>query len=181
MILLLKNDIKSLVKISAVSSSGEKSISLEHLVEWARANVHAEASEVLHSLILELHPAIAIDAVDSFRVCEYAVVQPEMTAGELLGRIEKDFDWVISCSRDGTTDESTDVAAEDPAYFWYRSSQAPRDVRRGLRALPQPWRGRGRGGRGRGLRRAECARARRGGVAAVPPAALQTARRRRRH
>lgn len=119
--------------ISAVSSSGEKSISLEHLVEWARANVHAEASEVLHSLILELHPAIAIDAVDSFRVCEDAVVQPEMTAGELLGRIEKDFDWVISCSRDGTTDESTDVAAEDPAYFWYRSSQAPRDVRRGLR------------------------------------------------
>lgn len=119
--------------IAAVSSSGEKSISLEHLVEWAHANVHAEACEVLHSLILELHPDIAIEAVDSFRVCEDTEVQPEMTAGELLGLIEKDFDWVLPCRKGSASDGSADAAAEEPDYFWYRSSQAPRDVRRGLR------------------------------------------------
>lgn len=111
--------------VAEYSGSDEKSISLERLVQWARANVHAEACEVLHSLILELHPDIAEAAVDSFRVCEDTMAHPEMTAGELLCLIEKDFDWVIA----GNEGDS----AEEPAYFWYRSNAAPRDVRRGLR------------------------------------------------
>lgn len=114
--------------IAGVPGSGEKTISLERLVEWARANVHAEACEVLHSLVLELHPGIAEAAVDSFLVDEDATAHPEATVAELLSLIEREFDWAIG-GQEGEGGED----AEALFYFWYRSSSAPRDVRRGLR------------------------------------------------
>ena len=48
-----------------------------------------------------------------------------MRVGELLRIIENDFDWVIA--------ESKAKGEEEPDFFWYRCSSAPRDVRRGLR------------------------------------------------
>lgn len=114
--------------IAGVSGSGEKSISLPRLIEWARVHVHAEACEVLHALVIELHPDIAEAAVDRFLVDEDTTAQPEVTVAQLLGLIEREFGWAMQ------EQASEDVnGAQAPFYFWYRSSSAPRDVRRGLR------------------------------------------------
>jgi hypothetical protein len=112
-------------EITELSKDRQKSISLERLLNWSRVNVQSEACEVLNSLILELHPDIIEGCVNSFQVVEKVDAHPEMRVGELLIIIENDFDWIIA--------ESKAKGGEEPDYFWYRCSSAPRDVRRGLR------------------------------------------------
>ncbi len=103
-----------------VASRNEKTISLVPLIAWARREVAPEACEVLHALVLELHPDIADAAVDRFLVDEDIPLHPEASVGELRALVEREFGWALE-------------GDEEPAYFWYRSSAAPRDVRRGLR------------------------------------------------
>lgn len=100
----------------------EKTISLVDLIAWARTHVGGEALEVLHSLVLELHPRVAEDFVDDFIVGEESVLRAEATAGEMLAMLKERFDWVLDAE-----------GADDHTYFWYRCTSAPRDVRRGLR------------------------------------------------
>jgi len=100
----------------------EKSISLPRMLAWVREEVGGEAVEVLHSLVIELHPGVADGFVDSFLVDEQAELRPEATAGQMLGLLSERFGWVLE-----------DEQAADHTYFWYRCTSAPRDVRRGLR------------------------------------------------
>lgn len=104
--------------------STEKTISLACLIAWARDNVSAEACEVLHALVLELHPDIVDAAVDSFMVDEDSPLQPEATVADVQAMVERDFGWALQPAGPDDT---------NPMYFWYRASSAPRDVRRGLR------------------------------------------------
>jgi len=105
----------------------EKTISLADLIAWAREHVGGEAVEVLHSLVIELHPEVADVFVDAFLVDEQPEFQPEATAGELLALLSQRFDWMLE-----------DGAAADDTHFWYRCTSAPRDIRRGLRGrLPE--------------------------------------------
>jgi hypothetical protein len=101
----------------------EKTISLTDLVSWARENVGGEAVEVLHAVIVELHPDVADSLVDAFMVEEEAELHPEVPAADLLDLLDRNFGWIAR----------QDALARDNAYFWYRSTSAPRDVRRGVR------------------------------------------------
>lgn len=99
------------------------------LAEWASRHVGPEALEVLNALVLELYPDIVEAAGDGFLAEEHLEVRPEMTLGSLRGLLRDAYGWV------------RDEAFQPPtqSYFWYRSSQAPRDVRRGLRGLAREY------------------------------------------
>jgi hypothetical protein len=95
------------------------------LTDWAASHLGFEAQEVLHSLILELYPDIAEASADQFHIEERFEVRPEMTLAGLHALLERDYAWI----------DDADFADPTHSYFWYRSAQAPRDVRRGLRGL----------------------------------------------
>ena len=93
------------------------------LAEWAERHVRIDAVEVLHSIVVELYPDIADAEMDSFQAQERFDVQPEMPAVVLLGRVEEQYGWALEY----------EYRADPASYFWYRSTKAPRDVRRGVR------------------------------------------------
>jgi hypothetical protein len=95
------------------------------LADWAQRNVGPEAQEVLNALLLELYPDIVEAAADAFDVEERLETRPEMTVTELRELLRAHYGWVFSAA----------YADQTQKYFWYRSSQAPRDVRRGIRYL----------------------------------------------
>lgn len=89
--------------------------------ELSRSEV-AEATEVFSAILLELYPEIVDRHSDGYLVDERLVVDPAMTLPRLKEIVQTNYSWVFR-EKDG---------AEDPHYFWYRSTQAPRDLRRGL-------------------------------------------------
>jgi hypothetical protein len=95
------------------------------LAEWAQRNLHLEAIEILNSIIIELYPDIVEAAADSFRVDERFELQAEMPVATLRELVEKQYGWALD----------REYRDDPAAYFWYRTTKAPRDVRRGVRGL----------------------------------------------
>jgi hypothetical protein len=95
------------------------------LADWAERQVRLEAMEILHSIFIELYPDIVEAATDSFHAEERFELQPEMPVATLRELLEAHYGWALDREY-----------RDDPAsYFWYRSTKAPRDVRRGVRGL----------------------------------------------
>jgi hypothetical protein len=95
------------------------------LAEWAERHVRLEAIETLHSIFVELYPDIVEAAADSFHAEERFRLEPEMSVAALRELLEKHYGWALDRAY-----------RDDPAsYFWYRTTKAPRDVRRGMRGL----------------------------------------------
>lgn len=99
------------------------------LADWAQRNVHVEATETLGAIVLELYPDIVKAAVDSFHAEESFTLQPEMPVGALRALLQRQYGWALERNSDD------DVAS----HFWYRSTKAPRDVRRGVRGLAREY------------------------------------------
>ena len=95
------------------------------LTEWAEQNVHPEALEVFNSIVIELHPDLVDAAADSFQADEHFELQPEMTVAALRALLRAQYDWALA----------PEYHEDPPSYFWYRTTNAPRDVRRGFRGL----------------------------------------------
>lgn len=95
----------------------------EALSRWARGRLHAESREVLHALVLEVHPDLVERVRDTFTTHEQFEVRPAMAQGELRELLRTHYDWALDPT----------LRAQAPHYFWYRTTKAPRDVRRALR------------------------------------------------
>jgi len=93
------------------------------LSRWARPRLHAESREVLHALVLEVHPDLVESVRDTFTTQELFEVHPAMAQGELRELVRAHYDWALDPA----------LRAQSPHYFWYRTTKAPRDVRRALR------------------------------------------------
>ena len=93
------------------------------LCEWTGQHVSTEACEIVNSIVVELHPDIVERHADDFEADERFEVAPEMTAGELRRRLRSDYGWALRMP----------ASQRASHYFWYRSTAAPRDVRRGVR------------------------------------------------
>jgi len=93
------------------------------LCDWSSRHLGAEACEVTHALVLELYPDIIDEHAGCFEADERFEIDPAMSAAQLRSLVERDDAWALALPAD---------AAAAP-YFWYRSSAAARDVRRGLR------------------------------------------------
>jgi hypothetical protein len=90
------------------------------LREWAERQVSRDAREIMDALVIEVHPDIVEALADAFEAEERCEIDPGMTVAALRDLVHDDYRWAL----------------ERPAaayHFWYRSSTAPRDVRRGLR------------------------------------------------
>jgi hypothetical protein len=97
------------------------------LHDWAERHLHPEAAEILSAIVIEIHPDIVDAAADDFYADERFEVQPEMTVAQLRDIVQEQYAWALA-------PHYRDVPAQ---HFWYRSSKAPRDVRRGLRGRDQ--------------------------------------------
>jgi len=95
------------------------------LYRWVDAQGQDDTREVVASLLLELYPDIVDDYRDAFEADETVAIDPSMRADELAGILREDYGWAL-----GDPDDR-----DDAYYFWYRSAQAPRDLRRGIRDL----------------------------------------------
>jgi len=93
------------------------------LCGWAERHLSADAREILDSIAIELHPDLALQFADAFKADERFEVAPAMSVRELRERVRADYGWALEMPRSDSSFR----------HFWYRSTSAPRDVRRGLR------------------------------------------------
>lgn len=84
------------------------------LCQWADAELQMETQEVLHSLLLEVHPDACEGLEESLTVSEKSDIAPEMELSTLRERIEEGYSWALS------VDFSRPEAARN---FWYRSTE----------------------------------------------------------
>ncbi|MCW5730347.1 MAG: hypothetical protein KIT20_06295 [Alphaproteobacteria bacterium] len=102
---------------------------------WARlalraeCELHPETAEVLDAILLEIHPDIVARHADTLTVEETLDIDPTLRAGEMRALIERAYGWALRFAG---------MAADRPGLFWYVSSEAPYEPRRGLRgSLPE--------------------------------------------
>ncbi len=93
------------------------------LVDWAAQHATPDAREVLHAILGELDPEVPARFADAFFADERAGLAPSATLATLSHTLDSAYAWALAGPRE----------ASAPRYFWYRSTSAPRDVRRGLR------------------------------------------------
>ncbi|HVF65420.1 MAG TPA: hypothetical protein VNE58_15645 [Casimicrobiaceae bacterium] len=106
----------------ALTSDNELS-TWRSLCEWAEAHLSIDASEIVHAIVIEVHPALAERFADAFEADERFELDPAMNVRTLRERLEDSYGWALRFP----------PSAKAAHYFWYRSTSAPRDTRRGLR------------------------------------------------
>jgi hypothetical protein len=82
------------------------------LSDYARTHWSLETQELLHALILELHPEAVDELEQAMGAPEHYDLSPAMTIDQLLETIAREYDWALA------------IDFDDPAethLFWYRS------------------------------------------------------------
>jgi hypothetical protein len=110
-----------------VAGDGQAALPWSAFCDWAERHVSTEACEILNAILIELHPDIVDALSDAFHADERFTLQPTMRADELRQALRADYGWALELP----------PAEVSSGHFWYRSSSAPRDVRRGLRGREQ--------------------------------------------
>jgi len=82
------------------------------LCRWAKTELRQETQEVLHSLLLDVHPEVCDGLADTLTVSERSDVVPEMEVATLRARIEEGYAWALDVDFD---------QPEATRHFWYRS------------------------------------------------------------
>lgn len=96
---------------------------------WAEANLHFETIEALNVIFLELYPAITRSHSHGLTVDEDLDCDPAASIGDLRALIDRDYAWMQTLF--------ATIAQEAPR-FWYMSTEAPYEPRRGYRGpLPE--------------------------------------------
>lgn len=85
-----------------------------HLVHWAEEAQSIETSELVNSLVIELHPELVDDLENRTGADDRDETTPAMSLRELKALIERDYDWAIGRRYD-------DPDARH--FFWYRSAE----------------------------------------------------------
>jgi hypothetical protein len=89
------------------------------LCEWAETNLGAETQEVIHALLIDVHPDVCEGLKDSLTTAETSDVKPETSLAKLESLVTTSYQWAldVDLSRSGAQH-----------YVWYRSieSEEPR-------------------------------------------------------
>ena len=94
-----------------------------HLVEWASAHASLECQELVHSLILELHPELVNELEQYMGVSEFTRLDARMTVEQLQSHIENHYGWALQI----------DFSNPSSEYFFWYVSQEKEEPRRGER------------------------------------------------
>ena len=87
-------------------------------------DVHAETTELLLGIVLELYPDIIERSEGCLKVENSCHFEPEMTARALREILRRDYDWVFERHKKEPFDR-----------FWYHPQESPFEPRRGVRNL----------------------------------------------
>ncbi len=112
----------TLVDASARIREGGAACTWGEIYERFAAGAQPLALESLHALLIEAYPEIA-DGLDAYSaVPEWTDVVPQMTVGELLAAVERDFGWALAIDME---------SAEARHWIWYKSveGEEPRMAR----------------------------------------------------
>ena len=96
------------------------------LSRWAEDTLHPETIEVLNTIIIELYPGLRPRYIRELTVDETLDVDATMTIGDLGALIGDRYAWALACFAD------MPQAAHN---FWYMSTEAPYEPRRGKRGI----------------------------------------------
>lgn len=82
------------------------------LCEWAESELTMETQEVLHSLLIDVHPDVCEGLASTLTVSEKNDVKPSMPLSTLRSLLTENYQWALD----------VDLSAPDAThYFWYRS------------------------------------------------------------
>jgi hypothetical protein len=84
---------------------------------------HPETLEILHAIILEQYPYIVAVFADQLLANEESDLVPDMPVGTLKTLLRTQYAWALEATSDANWHH----------YFWYLSTEAPREPRRGIR------------------------------------------------
>jgi hypothetical protein len=98
----------------AAQEPGADRLLWKELSDHARTHWSLETQELLHSLIIELYPALVDELELYMGATEQYDLVPDMTLGALAERIEAHYDWALAFDFDDP---------DEQYYFWYRSAE----------------------------------------------------------
>lgn len=90
------------------------------LSDWYTLSHHAgnawsmETQEMIHSIVMEIHPELVIELENNCNAIPYLDIDPSMTTAQFRDVIEKRYDWALAIDF-SDPDENT--------AFWYRSEE----------------------------------------------------------
>ena len=125
----LASEIEAVREQMATLFSGDLDVagrSWKMLLEQLELKIHAETTEIVGSLLLELYPDIIENFKSEFCATETLRVDPTMTVGALRKIIHSAYDWLLPAQLRSHIDSS---------HFWYYPAEAPDEPRRGRRGL----------------------------------------------
>jgi len=94
------------------------------LLSWATAQLSCATQEILVTVLIELYPEL-VDSIECATPVDDALtLDPDMSVGELLALVERDYGWVM---------EQPAAQRDDDYFFWYRSAEKE-EPRLGVRA-----------------------------------------------
>jgi len=94
------------------------------LLSWATAQLSCATQEILVTVLIELYPEL-VDSIECATPVDDALtLDPDMSVGELLALVERDYGWVM---------EQPAAQRDDDHFFWYRSAEKE-EPRLGVRA-----------------------------------------------
>ncbi|RQH02549.1 hypothetical protein [Natrarchaeobius oligotrophus] len=82
------------------------------LCDWSERNLKPEAREVLHSLLIDVHPSVCEGLAETLTTSEKTDIVPEMSTATLRSILDSNYRWALNI--DMSRPEATH-------HFWYRS------------------------------------------------------------
>jgi hypothetical protein len=103
---------QTLTQVKTLQDNAGSDTLWTRLCDWAETNLEAETQEVLHALLIDVHPEVCEGLEDSLTTAETSDVKPEMSLAELESLVTTSYQWAldIDMSRPGVQH-----------YVWYRS------------------------------------------------------------
>ena len=94
------------------------------LLAWADEQLSCATQEILVTVLIELYPGLVDSIETATPVDDVLTLDPDMSVGELLRLVERDYEWVMN---------QPAGQRDDDHFFWYRSA-AKEEPRLGVRA-----------------------------------------------
>lgn len=95
-------------------SLADKEYPWQSLCHWSRQHTSIETQELVHSLILELHPEIVDPLAEQMDANEPVDIDSAQSIDDLIDTIENHYSWALSIDFD---------RSESQQVFWYRSEE----------------------------------------------------------
>ncbi|QIE27014.1 hypothetical protein SBC1_37100 (plasmid) [Caballeronia sp. SBC1] len=121
---LILDELPRLARELQISYEQKGTFRWSKLLPWADGQLSCATQEILVTVLIELYPHL-VDSIECATPVDDALtLDPDMSVGELLGLVERDYGWVM---------KQPAAQRDDDHFFWYRSAEKE-EPRLGVRA-----------------------------------------------